>query len=124
MARFFARMKGSRGEATRLGTPASGITTETMSYAGTVQVRMYAFRPDKGQDIDWVLVTLQPHPSYQGGHADTVVTLYDGPCAGWEGYRDRGQLGRMTWHMEHAGRGSVLASVNDNYDSRKDEVAS
>jgi hypothetical protein len=41
MARFYASIKGSRGEATRLGTPASGIESHARGWSigGSVEMR-------------------------------------------------------------------------------------
>jgi hypothetical protein len=95
MARFFAGIQGSRGEATRLGCTASGMVASVMSWTGMIHVRMHNVRRGK-DDIDWVLVTLQPHPS-QGCPTNGVVTLYDGPCDAWREYAEAGELGRLAW---------------------------
>jgi hypothetical protein len=117
MARFYARIQGSRGEATRLGCTASGMTSEVMSWSGSIQIRMHNVRRGK-QDIDWVLVTLSPHPSYSRP-ANSVVTLYDGPCDGWREYAEAGELGRLAWRA----RAPLcvtdkVANDDDKYDSR------
>lgn len=46
MARFYATMRGSRGEASRLGTPSSGISSHTRGWNIGGSVEMHA-RGDK-----------------------------------------------------------------------------
>src|SRR5678809_647791 len=41
MASFFGRLRGSRGETTRLGSKESGIHAVTQSWEGSVAVDMY-----------------------------------------------------------------------------------
>ena len=73
MAHFYGSLKGSRGEATRLGGKASGLTTYAASWAGAVRVTLYV----NADGVDCALVHLTRH------HGEgTERVLYDGPVAG------------------------------------------
>lgn len=76
MAHFRATVQGSRGEASRLGSKASGIEAYVASWQGAVAVRL-SHDPKTGKDT--VSVMLTPH---QG--VGTVQTLYYGPIGGKE----------------------------------------
>ena len=125
MARFYASIRGSRGEATRLGCTASGMAASVMSWEGMIHVRMHNVRRGK-DDIDWVLVTLSPHPSYSHP-ANSVVTLYDGPCDAWREYAEAGELGRLAWRarapLSIGDKLAVVDASQDNYDSRNIPVS-
>lgn len=69
MAHFYGRMKGAKGETSRLGTKASGLRANLASWQGCVQVHLYA-----NEEVDHVRVTLDTHHG-QG----TFRVLYDGP---------------------------------------------
>ena len=92
MAQFYAYMRGSRGPASRLGTRQSGITITTKSWEGEVNVSMWT---DGREGRDYVRVTLGRH-----GHGDSV-TLYNGPCDGWQEYDQAGELGKLAWVERH-----------------------
>jgi hypothetical protein len=72
MAHFYGELKGSRGEATRLGTKSSGLRTLAASWEGAVSVRLY-----EKFGVDWAVVSLTMHHG-----AGTRRTLYDGPVSG------------------------------------------
>lgn len=74
MAHFYGTLKGSRGEATRLGHKGSGIVTHTASWEGAVRVHAYY---DAALDKDMVRVSLIP---WHG--VGTSRTLYEGPISG------------------------------------------
>lgn len=54
MAQFYASIKGSRGEATRMGSKASGITAHVRGWDVGVKVRVFV---DERTGLDCVLVT-------------------------------------------------------------------
>lgn len=57
MARYQAKIQGSRGEASRLGTRKSGITAMARGWQGGVRVSLH-----EGKDgRDHVFVTIGPH---------------------------------------------------------------
>lgn len=72
MAHFYGELQGSRGEATRLGSKASGLRTLAASYQGAVSVRLY-----ERNGVDYAAVSLVPHHGL-----GTRRTLYDGPVSG------------------------------------------
>ena len=90
MARFYAEIQGSRGSASRLGTPQSGIAASIKSWQGQIDVSIHA----RG-DVDWVYVGFREHGARVGG-----VTLYDGPADGWRRADKVGTLGRMLVEIE------------------------
>lgn len=71
MARFYGVVEGSRGQATRCGTPRSGLMAKAQSFSGGVWVEM---SDHNGQD--WVTVYATNH-----GVGKATRTLYDGPVA-------------------------------------------
>jgi hypothetical protein len=48
MSKFYGTVEGNRGEATRCGTPKSGITTQAASWKGAI--RTVVFVDDQGRD--------------------------------------------------------------------------
>jgi hypothetical protein len=74
MAHFRGIIKGSRGEASRLGTKHTGIRVEAQSWQGKVVVQL-RHNATTGQDIAEVF--LQPHEGGGIGRA-----LYTGPVGG------------------------------------------
>ena len=72
MAHFRGTTSGGRGEASRLGTKASGIRVEAQSWAGKVVVTL-----EERDGVDFARVTLEPHHG-----AGTFRALYDGPVSG------------------------------------------
>lgn len=72
MAHFYGTIKGSRGEASRLGTKASGLRTTTASWQGAVTVNMV-----ERNGVDYVEVWLT---KWHG--AGTDKRLYFGPVSG------------------------------------------
>ena len=74
MAHFYGEVKGSKGEASRLGTASSGIGATVASYAGAIRVEMEV---RDGQD--WVSVEMIP---WQGEGESRL--LYDGPVGRFE----------------------------------------
>ena len=70
MAHFMARIKGQRGEASRLGH--SSIWAHVASWQGAVSVTL-----TRRGEVDWAEVRLTPH------HGSGVRrVLYDGPVSG------------------------------------------
>ena len=59
MARFYALIKGNRGAATRMGTPASGITGHIRGWNVGVRVEMGV--DEDGQDVVRVYATGGSH---------------------------------------------------------------
>jgi len=51
MARFYASIQGSRGEATRMGTPASGIHSHTRGWDIGANVRVF---DEDGEDVCYI----------------------------------------------------------------------
>lgn len=72
MSHFYGTLIGNRGEATRCGTKASGITTFAASWAGAVHATVYL-----RDGVDWARVSLT---AWQGAGVDRL--LYDGPVSG------------------------------------------
>jgi hypothetical protein len=72
MARFYGKVQGQRGEATRLGGGKSGLQTTAASYSGAVKVDLF----DR-DGIDYCEVSLIPWM----GHG-TNRLLYRGPLSG------------------------------------------
>jgi len=76
MAHFRATVQGNCGEASRLGTKASGIDAYIASWQGAVAVRL---SHDPATGTDFVSIMLTPHKD-----VGTVQTLYYGPIGGKE----------------------------------------
>ena len=74
MSHFYGTLKDHRGEATRCGTKSSGITTQTASWAGAVEVAAWH---DEKADVDMVEVGFIP---WNG--SGTRRILYRGPING------------------------------------------
>jgi len=72
MAHFRAVIQGQRGEASRLGSKATGISANVASWQGGVDVRLW-----EADGIDMCRIELVPH--YGKG---TTRLLYDGPVSG------------------------------------------
>lgn len=72
MAHFYGGVHGCRGEATRLGTKASGLSAFAASWEGAVKVMLY-----EREGKDYARVRLTP---WNG--AGVERTLYDGPVGG------------------------------------------
>lgn len=71
MARYQASIQGSRGEASRLGTPKSGIRAMARGWEGGAKVIMW-----EGEDgRDYVSVTIGPHQNV------SQKTILHGPIA-------------------------------------------
>lgn len=75
MAHFIGKVRGGRGEASRLGHANGGLSTIAASYSGAVQVFLSV-----RDGVDWAHVTLAP---WHG--AGTTRVIYDGPVSGKEG---------------------------------------
>ena len=75
MSHFYGTLKGQRGQATRCGSKSSGITTQTASWAGAVEVSAWH---DTRTETDMVEVRLIP---WRNG-AGTKRLLYRGPVNG------------------------------------------
>lgn len=61
MARFMGTVNGTRGEASRLGTDKSGLTTVAASWSGSVRVYLYVRHGEGyGEGEDWADVYLEP----------------------------------------------------------------
>jgi len=78
MSHFYGTIQGSRGKATRAGTPSSGLFTETASYDGCVEVTLTV-----RDGVDWAHVCLKPWRG-TGVHR----SIYDGPVGGPQGTGD------------------------------------
>lgn len=72
MAHFYGGVHGNRGQATRLGSKDSGLSTFAASWQGKVTAQLY-----EKDGIDYALVQLQPHMG-----SGTSKVLYDGPVGG------------------------------------------
>jgi hypothetical protein len=72
MAHFYACIKGRRGEASRLGSKASGLETRAPSWQGAVTVWLYDY-----DGVDMAEVCLDTHHG-----AGVKRVLYNGPVAG------------------------------------------
>ena len=72
MARYRGTLRGCRGEASRLGHGASGLTTVAASWQGAVRVELYACG-----DRDFARVSLTRHHG-----AGVERLLFDGPVSG------------------------------------------
>ena len=67
MAAFYGSVKGNRGEATRLGSKGSGVTTIAASWAGSIETRVFDMegeshfvveqRPWQGSGVSEVLAS-------------------------------------------------------------------
>lgn len=68
MARFLAAIEGNRGEATRLGTPSSGIRAQAQGWS--VGVKVYG-NADGDNDRFMVYATAGSH----GGAADRLIGI-------------------------------------------------
>lgn len=71
MARFYGKVQGNKGEATRLGHATTGLDVVAMSYSGDVRVKLY----DAG-GRDFVRISVWDHTNCQRGH-----TIYNGSIA-------------------------------------------
>ena len=69
MSHFYATAQGNRGEATRAGSKASGMTTYTASWKGAI--RCYAYVDDEGRDCVKIIKT-----KWKGAGENKL--LYDG----------------------------------------------
>lgn len=69
MAHFYGTIQGARGEASRLGSKASGLSTVAASWNGAVRVYLYE---QNGKDMARVELT----PWH--GHGISAL-IYDGP---------------------------------------------
>ena len=74
MAHFYATLDGNRGQATRMGSKASGIRTSTASWSG--QVRTYLWN-DAKTGVDMAEVRLE---TWHGQGTERL--LYRGPVSG------------------------------------------
>lgn len=72
MAHFYGCLKGTRGEATRLGGKKSGLVTRAASWQGAVRTELWE---EKG--VDFARVELVVH---HGAGSNRV--LYEGPVSG------------------------------------------
>jgi hypothetical protein len=100
MAHFYGSIQGQRGEATRLGTKASGLHVTAASWQGAASVVLYS-----SGDEDRARVRLHP---WRGSGSN--VLLYDGPVNGSE-------------MAELARRLGILGSVRDAIGLDESQVA-
>lgn len=82
MAHFYGVLQGSRGEATRCGTKASGMRTHAASWEGQVKVVMYYH---EREERDYVRVSLA---RWHGGGVERE--LYHGPVGEYRPLLERG----------------------------------
>lgn len=75
MAHFYGTIRGQRGEASRLGGKASGLTVYAASWQGAVRVTLWY---DSATDTDMADVKLTTHTNGAG----TERVLYSGPVSG------------------------------------------
>ena len=75
MAHFYGTIRGQRGEASRLGGKASGLTVYAASWQGAVRVSLWY---DSATDTDMADVKLTTHANGAG----TERLLYSGPVSG------------------------------------------
>lgn len=54
MSHFYAKIQGTRGEATRTGTKASGIRSDTAGWNGAIQVEVFVGKDGKDRFIVWL----------------------------------------------------------------------
>ena len=73
MAHFYAKIKGNRGEGTRMGTANSGITAQIASYSGAVKVDLWQHE----NGIDYATIHL-----IQWRGIGIEKLLYQGPVGG------------------------------------------
>lgn len=69
MAQFYGTLQGQRGEATRLGSKASGLTTTAAGWKGAIKVNIWH---DEEHDQDQFEVRLTPW-SYSGGEEKVLA---------------------------------------------------
>jgi len=74
VAHFYGTLKGSRGEASRLGHKKSGLEVRATSWEGAVAVSLWY---DNARNVDMAEVRLQEHH----GHGQSRL-LYRGPVSG------------------------------------------
>lgn len=74
MAHFYGTVQGTRGEASRLGTKNSGLTTVAATHQGSVRTYVYY---NERHGCDWARVSLQP---WEGKGVSRL--LYEGPVDG------------------------------------------
>jgi hypothetical protein len=108
MAQFYAKIKGARGPASRLGHKNSGMQVDVCSWEGMVFVDMYH---DERAKRDMVRVTFGPH--WNGPYTGNRVVLYDGPCDGWREYQDAGELGKLAWRAAYARLPDTYTTVGE-----------
>lgn len=70
MARFYGKVKGGRGEGTRLGSATSGLTTTAAGWKGAIKVELSV---DAETGRDRYLVTLTPWEG-SGGQSTVLLT--------------------------------------------------
>lgn len=73
MAHFYGTVKGPKGEASRLGSKVSGLTTVAASWHGAIKTHLY-HDPQSGADS----VRIE-RLSWPSGNVETVI--YEGPVA-------------------------------------------
>lgn len=76
MAHFRGVIQGQHGEASRLGSARSGLTTVAQAWGGQVVVRLWQERNGR----DYVRVYVEANPATYGD-SGKEVTLYYGPLA-------------------------------------------
>lgn len=73
MAQFRGTIEGQRGQASRLGSKASGLTVEAQSWEGKIVTYLYH---DDASGRDMARVTMEQHHS-RGEYPS--YTIYEGP---------------------------------------------
>ena len=79
MSHFYGTVKGNRGEATRMGTKESRLTTYCASWSGAARCCAYV----NSEGVDCVHVELT---QWHNAGASPAILLYDGPIDG-SGYK-------------------------------------
>jgi hypothetical protein len=70
MSHFYGVLSGSRGQATRCGTPKSGIVARVMGWGGAVRVEVYHHK-ESGEDR--FTVSQCQHPSTGAGIVELIA---------------------------------------------------
>lgn len=68
MAHFYGTLRGSRGEASRLGTIVSGLSVNAASWAGSISVRLWH---DEKAGVDRFRICQEPH--HGAGISETIA---------------------------------------------------
>lgn len=76
MARFYASIKGSRGEVSRLGGKSSGATAVAAGWGGAIKVEL-SVREWEGKEVDWYTVWMTPWKGSGGSSVKLTEGVLD-----------------------------------------------